>query len=71
MKDHHCLADNVKCLTVSIPLDKILLKRSCDAVIYMTNDGVLPLVNVVMSQLLPGCVVSQPSSDCIMSQSPP
>ena len=70
MKDHHCLPDKVKCLTVSIPLDKILLKRSCDAVIDLTIDSVSPSVNVVMSQLPPDCVVSQPSSDCIMSRPP-
>ena len=43
-KDHHCLPDKVKPLTVSIPL------RSCDVVIDLTIDGVSPSVNCTVSQ---------------------
>ena len=65
-KDHHCLPDKVKPLTVSIPLGKTLLKRSCDVVIDLTIDIVPPSVDCTVSHPPPNYVISISSSDCIV-----
>ena len=68
--NHQCLPARVKPLTVSVPLDKVLLKRSCDPIINLTTDTVSSSVDCVMSQPPSDCVSSQVSTDYVMSQLP-